>query len=424
VSESLLEFLQRTQAECGGAIPAERAMREALYHPEHGYYARNIRTVGRRGDFATSASLGEALGSGIARWLWKNRIRHRGKWHVIEAGAGSGELARTVLRRLGPWRRLGLHYHIVETSPVLRAEQQRALPQFRVHWHDSMNAALAACDGCALVFSNELLDAFPCRVLERRDGRWLELGIRVEGGYVSECLIECDADKTVAAPLCRGENWGARRQSKRSVDSLRVAQPERQPPGWQSAVTTEFLAPQDCPPLASSALEIDAAEGQRVEVNVAAAEWLASWAHAAREVIMLTIDYGDEVPALYRRRACGTLRAYFHHQRFEGLEVWHRFGRQDITADVNFTDLRAWTERLGWRTRALETQAEFLAAHGAIHAGLHDAQLADHTGAGAAFKVLVSEKLMAPEPPVPERRGPEDLAPPSGDPPTAPRKLS
>jgi SAM-dependent MidA family methyltransferase len=370
LSESLLEFLQRTQAECGGAIPAERAMREALYHPTHGYYARNIRTVGRRGDFATSASLGEALGSGIARWLWQNRILHHGEhgaaepasspfsmssmrsvvphtWLVIEAGAGSGELARTVLRRLGPWRRLGLHYHIVETSPVLRAEQQRALPQFRVHWHDSMEAALAACDGRALVFSNELLDAFPCRVFEQRDGHWRELGIRVEGGHVAECLLACD-------------------------------------------------------PPASSALQINAAEGQRVEVNVAAAEWLASWAGTAREVRMLTIDYGDETPALYRRRPRGTLRAYFHHQRFEGVEVWHRFGRQDITADVNFTDLHAWTERLGWRTLALETQAEFLAAHGAVHAGLHDATLADHTGAGGAFKVLICEK-----------RAPQSGAPPA-----------
>jgi SAM-dependent MidA family methyltransferase len=126
---------------------------------------------------------------------------------------------------------------------------------------------------------------------------------------------------------------------------------------------------------------------------------------------MLTIDYGDEMPALYRRRPRGTLRAYFHHQRFEGVEVWHRFGRQDITADVNFTDLRAWTERLGWRTRALETQADFLAAHGAVHAGLHDAALADHTGAGGAFKVLVSEKLADSGPE--ESRGPEVLAPPT-----------
>jgi SAM-dependent MidA family methyltransferase len=301
-------------------------------------------------------------------------------WHVIEAGAGSGELARTVLRRLGPWRRLGLHYHIVETSPVLCVEQQRALPQFRVHWHDSMDAALAACDGRALVFSNELLDAFPCRVFERRDGRWLEIAIRIEGGHVAECLLECE-------------------------------------------------------PPASSALEIDAADGQRGEVNVAAAEWLASWAHAARDVRMLTIDYGDETPALYRRRPRGTLRAYFHHQRFEGIEVWHRFGRQDITTDVNFTDLRAWTERLGWHTLALETQADFLAAHGAIHSGLHDAQLADHTGAGGAFKVLVSEKSSPREGEAPaeptsssgekQRLGrslalPFRKAPPSGDPPAPP----
>lgn len=105
---------------------------------------------------------------------------------------------------------------------------------------------------------------------------------------------------------------------------------------------------------------------------------------------MLTIDYGDEMPALIHRRPRGTLRAYFHHQRFEGLEIYHRFGRQDLTADVNFTDLRAWTERCGWRTASLGTQAGFLAAHGTTRSGLHDAQLADHTGAGAAFKVLES----------------------------------
>ncbi len=340
MSESLLEFLQRTQAECGGAIPAERAMRERSIIPSTATtretsapsagaaISRHPPASARRSAPASPAGCGK-IASVIAASGTSSR-----------PARGSGELARTVLRRLGPWRRLGLHYHIVETSPVLRAEQQRAIPQFRVHWHDSMDAALAACDGRALVFSNELLDAFPCRVFERRDGRWLEVAIRIEGGHVAECLLECD-------------------------------------------------------PPASSALEIDAAEGQRVEVNVAAAEWLASWAHAAREVRMLTIDYGDETPALHRRRPRGTLRAYFHHQRFEGVEVWHRFGRQDITADVNFTDLRAWTERLRWRTRALETQANFLAAHGAIHAGLHDAALADHTGAGAAFKVLVSERWSA-----------------------------
>lgn len=328
-----IEFLLRLQSECGGIIPVERYMQEALYHPEFGYYSRNIRTVGRRGDFATSASLGEALGSGIARWIRSRRLTGK-TWHVIEAGAGTGELARTVLRRLGMWSRRGLTYHIVETSPVLRAEQQKALPQFRVTWHESMSAALVACDGRALIFSNELVDAFPCRVFERRGGQWLEVGVRID-----ECRI------------------------------------------------TE----QACPRTPPDGLPVDLPEGQRIEVHVAAAEWIATWSRSAREARLLTIDYGDAMPSLYQRRPRGTLRAYFHHQRFEGIEVYHRFGKQDLTADVNFTDLRNWTERCGWRTVALTTQAEFLAAYGGVRSGLHDAQLADHTGAGAAFKVLEQE---------------------------------
>jgi SAM-dependent MidA family methyltransferase len=334
-----LEFLLRLQSECGGVISVERYMQEALYHPEFGYYARNIRTVGRRGDFATSASLGEALGSGIARWIKRHRLPGK-SWHVIEAGAGTGELARTALRRLGLWGRRGLTYHIVETSPVLRAEQQRALPQFRIVWHDSMSDALTACDGRALIFSNELIDAFPCRLFERRNGQWLEVGVRIEDGRVIE-----------------------------------QAFPRTPPDG----------------------LPADLPDGQRIEVHAAAAEWIATWSSAVREARMLTIDYGDTMPALYHRRIRGTLRAYFHHQRFEGMEIYHRFGKQDLTADVNFTDLRDWTERCGWRTLALTTQAGFLAAYGATRAGLHDALLADHTGAGAAFKVLEQEISTPPQ---------------------------
>jgi SAM-dependent MidA family methyltransferase len=333
-----LDFLLRLQADCGGAIPVERYMQEALYHPEFGYYARNIRTVGRRGDFATSASLGEALGSGIARWIKSNRPTGS-TWHVIEAGAGTGELARTALRRLGLWGRRGLTYHIVETSPVLRVEQQRALPQFRVAWHDSMADALAACDGRALIFSNELIDAFPCRLFEFRNGVWTERGVHIENGRI----LECEYPRALPANL-----------------------------------------PSNMP------------EGQRIEVHIAAAEWFASWADNAQNARLLTIDYGDTMPGLYHRRPRGTLRAYFHHQRFEGAEVYHRFGKQDLTADVNFTDLRDWTERCGWSTVSLATQADFLARYGARHAGLHDAQLADHTGAGAAFKVLEQEKKAPP----------------------------
>lgn len=339
MSQALLEFLEATQRECGGVIPVERYMQEALFHPEFGYYSKNIRGVGRRGDFATSASLGESLGTAIARWAWEQKLPlARGRWHLIEAGAGSGELARTILRRLGLLRRRGLTYHIVETSPVLREEQRRALPQFRVKWHDSMADALNDCEGTALIFSNELVDAFPCRLYERRRDRWFEVGVRITGTRVTEELF-------------------------------------------------------DRPPVASSGFAEDAPEGQRVEVQPAVAEWFATWAPAVCSARLLTIDYGDTMPTLYHRRPRGTLRGYFHHQRVEGLEVYHRFGKQDLTCDVNFSDLRAWTERCGWSTDALVDQSQFLRSYGIPRStGLHDAQLAEHTGAGSAFKVLVQSK--------------------------------
>jgi len=346
----LLDFLLRLQEDHGGVIPFERYMQEALYHPGFGYYSKNIRTVGRRGDFATSATLGEALGAAIANWIRQNRrtcppspaSRHS---HLIEIGAGSGELARTVLRRLGPLGRWGLHYHIVESSPILREEQRARLPQYRVRWHDSVAEALAAAQGRALIFSNELIDAFPCRIYERRDQAWHELGVQIHGSKVSEALF----DRT---------------------------------------------------PIRSSAFETPYPEGQRIEVHFSAAEWLASWAPFAREATLLTIDYGGKASTLYDRRPRGTARAYFHQQRLGGREIYHRFGRQDITCDVNFTDLQNWGERLGWKTLSLTNQSEFLAAFGSRGKSLplHDAMLSDLSGAGDAFKVLTQHIAGPPNP--------------------------
>jgi SAM-dependent MidA family methyltransferase len=109
---------------------------------------------------------------------------------------------------------------------------------------------------------------------------------------------------------------------------------------------------------------------------------------------MLTIDYGDAFPQVYHRRPGGTLRAYFAQQRLTGAEVYQRMGRQDITTDVNFTDLQRWGERLGWATEVFETQAEFIRRYVADAAersrkDATDAYVLDPEGAGGAFRTLV-----------------------------------
>jgi SAM-dependent MidA family methyltransferase len=111
---------------------------------------------------------------------------------------------------------------------------------------------------------------------------------------------------------------------------------------------------------------------------------------------MLTIDYGDQQMAQRRLPVQGTLRAYWKHQRFTGREIYARFGKQDITADVNFSDLIRWGEELGWRSELLATQREFLGTRlTPSQIGMTSGRFSTTSDAGDAFMVL--EQSTGPE---------------------------
>jgi len=304
----LISFLHRIQQECGGQIPFERFMQEALHHPDFGYYSAHIRDVGSGGDFSTSATLGTRLGKAIAAWI-TNRARSW-KWNripVIEIGAGGGQLAETVLGHLDLTNRWRTQYTIVESSPVLCRHQKKRLRWKGVRWASSLEEALQRHHGRALIFSNELVDAFPCRLFQKRDGGWSEIGVRISpDGSLSEIVFD---------QIC-SDPW--------------------------------TLPYEDLPP------------GQRLERHESYRNWLTGWAPFWREGSQLTIDYGDTEERIYERRPSGTLRAYWKHQRLTGSDLYARFGRQDLTADVNFSDLMKWGHSLGWNTACYSSQSEFL----------------------------------------------------------------
>jgi SAM-dependent MidA family methyltransferase len=320
-------------------------MERALYDPADGYYTRRTRDPGRRGDFATAATLSDDLGRATAGWIraeldhWGCRVRD-----IIEVGPGDGSLAAAVRAHLPWWFRRRLRFHLVEVSPVLTELQQRRLGG-AARWHTEIGGAVAASGGDALVYSNELVDAFPCAVWEWSAGeqRWQAVGVD-EGGELSRSPSTANLPGSCTA-----------------LD----------PSGW----------PAGAPP-----------DGQRVETHEAYREWLGGWLPQMRRLSLLTIDYGDTFPALYHRRPGGTLRAYFHHQHLTGPEVALRPGQQDITADVNFSDLAAWERALGVEHQPLLTQAEFLGTYdpGRRPASASPALgfLASPDGAGQAFKVL------------------------------------
>ena len=133
---------------------------------------------------------------------------------------------------------------------------------------------------------------------------------------------------------------------------------------------------------------------QRVELASEALKWCSSWAPHWREGAMLTLDYGDNFPQLYHRRPAGTLRAYLLHQHLTGPAIYQNMGRQDLTSDVNFTDLQSWGGRWGWTNECIITQGEFLERHlrdfsRRVSANPALAFLTAPQGAGGAFKALV-----------------------------------
>ena len=273
-------------------------MARALYDPLHGYYSRNIRDIGARGDFTTAPQLSETPAKAIATWI-AAALRETGTRNLIEIGPGLGTLTSQVIHNLPFLLRMRTRFHLVESSPAL-AKRQRALLGNKVHHHTSVHSALAACSGNAVIFSNELVDAFPVRLFKRSGSQWREIALDHSAAHTAEILL----------PLL------------------------------------------ELPP--SEIFKRDFPEGQRVEIHDSYRLWLQSWLPDWKGGKMLTIDYGNTSDKLYDRRPDGTLRAYFLHQRTEGTEIYLNPGLRDITADVNFTDLTSWTE--AWLVSEQPTQ--------------------------------------------------------------------
>ncbi len=328
-------------------IPKEESfrqfMRRALYDVERGYYTARINTVGARGDFSTSATLSPVLGASIANWLRAEAKAMPGVRTIIEVGGGGGSLMEGVLKSLGWWARWRFKVVMVETSPVLKAQQKARLKGKGVTWYSTLREALGACLGEALIFHNELFDAFPVSLVQwdAAGGKWDELWLKHEtDGRVVEQLRPLLLPSAEHSAL---NEWGQK-------------------------------TPQ----------------GQRCELHEDARAWLHEWIPAWRRGAMLSIDYGDLFPAIYARRPAGTLRGYVLQQRLEGRMVYENVGRQDLTVDVNFSDVRRWLIAMGCHEMSYQTQAEFIAQwKGAKHCVTEaDRFVTNAGGAGNAFKCL------------------------------------
>jgi len=150
--------------------PLERALRdrirsegpitvEAYMHACNAYYYATRDPLGERGDFTTAPEISQMFGELVGACLadcWTRAGKPEGAVYV-ELGPGRGTLAADALRVM---RSAGLDppVHFVETSPVLREAQAKAVPA--ASWHDDLSSVPRAP---LLVVVNEFFDALPVR---------------------------------------------------------------------------------------------------------------------------------------------------------------------------------------------------------------------------------------------------------------------
>jgi SAM-dependent MidA family methyltransferase len=326
-----------------GLISFARFMELALYCPVYGYYEKETDTVGRRGDFFTSVSVGSLFGEMLGWEIADFRLRQGYGGHgglaegtavtLVEAGAHDGRLARDVLTWLRTWRTelfSRLEYWIVEPSATRRARQQETLAEFssQMRWFSSVTelaanpqSAIRNPQSFTVFFSNELLDAFPVHRLgwDAKARAWFEWGVALQDGkFVWARMNQLDprAESWLAGG---GANWRALARELAGV----------LPDGF----TTEI-----CP---------------------AAEQWWRDAAAVLGHGKLMTIDYGLKAEEFFApHRSGGTLRAYHRHHLVP--DPLANPGEQDLTAHVNFTALQAIGESAGLKTEALISQGEFL----------------------------------------------------------------
>ncbi|HSH58764.1 MAG TPA: SAM-dependent methyltransferase, partial [Acidimicrobiales bacterium] len=185
-------------------VRVDRFLEEALYG--HGGFYTRAGGAGRRADFLTSPEVGPLFGAVVARALdaeWE-RLECPDSFTVVEAGAGRGALARSVLGA-APACAGVLRYVCVERSDRLRHQASEVAGV-------TVAAQLPPGPITGVVLANELLDNLAFRLLERRSGGWAEVFVAGAAGATHyEVLVDAPPDATTFADSLASDAAGGAR---------------------------------------------------------------------------------------------------------------------------------------------------------------------------------------------------------------------
>lgn len=343
----------------GGVVGFREFMELALYHRGHGYYASENNPWGRDGDFLTAPTASGWYGATWAGFLTELAARSGRGLGLVDLAAGDGSFVASVLDGLG-------ERAVEVVTGVVAVERSTA------RW-ESAGSRLAEAtvkveivpiledrgEEPSIIHASELYDAMPVHRVEQTPEGLLEMVVAVKGD---------------------GLEW------------------RRRPAG------TELVRYFD-----GHGVRLE--DGQIAEINLEAEPFHREILEAAGEGVVAILDYGYDAKRLYdsRGRRHGSLVSYRRHQ--VGRDLLEMPGQQDLTAHVNWDDLRRAATSCGWTEIGLMPLAEFLVRAGigervqeagygmeaeldadTVTARQEIKRLLDPEGMGSDLKVLIQGK--------------------------------
>ncbi|PGL72449.1 SAM-dependent methyltransferase [Bacillus sp. AFS055030] len=274
-----------------GFITYDQFISLVLYDHEMGYYLKANEKIGRKGDFYTTSSVGSVYGEVIAasfcRFV-KNKLIEP---FFIEVGGGNGRFASAFLsycEKKEPEIYHNLTYYIIDASTYHRKLQMELLANhLNCKYFSNLIEIQQIKNG--MVFSNELFDALPVRVVEFNQNEWHEVVIiSDELNNLKENLVKIH-DQIIIDFLSRSNFIGK--------------------------------------------------NGQRVEIPVGMEKVYELLQSKISKGIILTVDYGftrEEWDAPHRIK--GSLRGYYKHEMKSNL--LENLGQMDITTHIHWDELK------------------------------------------------------------------------------------
>ncbi|WP_209123053.1 class I SAM-dependent methyltransferase [Alkalihalobacillus sp. BA299] len=293
-------------------------MTKALYDPIYGYYMKDKDKVGKSGDFFTTSNVHPIFAKVFCSIFHEIIIKNNLPFIICEIGGGTGRFSYDLLiewQSQFPESFDKLSYYLIEESPFHQKKQKALLSIFpNVHFYrsiDQMN--LHPFEG--IIFSNELIDAFPVHVVEKQDNILYEIFVSIN---------EFEKLHEIKEPL-------------------------------QNNAVKTWLQTYG-PPLKNH---------QRIEVPLAMEKWIQQVSQFIKRGAIFTIDYGywnEEWQQPEHRE--GSLRGYYQHQMVDNPLLYPC--EMDLTTHIHLDPFIYIGNEYGLKTQLVTSQDRFLLAAGIL----------------------------------------------------------